>query len=735
MRNDVAMVLRYLAIVAVAAAEDARRLKFTFGDVSYSSNGVSNSPFGQVNTVMNEAESKMVQPGQMPQDSGDPFESLSDDPFGGDPFSGFGATPKQQEAKGFALTPQNGATVLQGMIHSFLAHKQLQQGELQCLEQGTSAMGSQAAAVAQNIVMIGEEFLSVSNVGKKPSTPGMSAQAPSRGPVKSEADKKLDEANSMFEEMFNGAMGASSGSASSQGAKPAPNPFNAFKGFVNQGSNGPVPVAAPAPAPAQVTDAMNMWGLSQGRRLQMPMMGGMPGMGGAESGGGGGMDPMQMMGGAAMAAQLAKQVQELGGLSHKVMQRCLKGDAQQALKVAASRAQNPAWMQKAFIANGPQALGHMADAINAYHVGDAHTFGDATGIVMREMLLNNADSIPTQALPDKKALANVTGGFMKGFFGPGMTATIKTPEEPNGIQIDLNKCVGKNVGLFQSMWASVMQFYGKQGMPTSQEEKQKQATLLAYAAMQMPRALKMCQDCTSGSYIVSDLVDAEDSREEVNVAPNLTLDRLRQQFDASSPEAGAGGRVGTQRRQWAGDDKRRRGGEEDIQAIKDAIAGMGKGVDMSVHIPQPREAFSKTEAMTDMAQTVSGYQKLISDPSSGIDFGQKLGNIFQKVVENGFSQKYYVDSNGNLRKRLVQLSSQRGLAGAQSLTPALLVLVVVFLLLVLVAVKSRRAFAGWKEHLCQMECTESGVSQKMIPHDVDMEAHEMHEIKPILDEA
>ena len=77
--------------------------------------------------------------------------------------------------------------------------------------------------------------------------------------------------------------------------------------------------------------------------------------------------------------------------------------------------------------------------------------------------------------------------------------------------------------------------------------------------------------------------------------------------------------------------------------------GMGKGVDMSVHIPQPREAFSKTEAgiklrdgwssaikhdtvkrsfsytwlqilvampwqaMTDMAQTVSGYQKLISD--------------------------------------------------------------------------------------------------------------------------
>ena len=43
---------------------------------------------------------------------------------------------------------------------------------------------------------------------------------------------------------------------------------------------------------------------------------------------------------------------------------------------------------------------------------------------------------------------------MKGFFGPGMTATITTPEEPNGIKIDLEKCVGKNVNLFQGVGAS-----------------------------------------------------------------------------------------------------------------------------------------------------------------------------------------------------------------------------------------------------------------------------------------
>jgi len=380
------------------------------------------------------------------------------------------------------------------------------------------------------------------------------------------------------------------------------------------------------------------------------------------------MDPMMMMGGAAMAAQLAKQVKELGGLSHKVMQRCLKGDAQQLLHTAAARAQNPAWMQKAMVANGPKALGHMADAITAYHDGKPDMFGTATGTVMREFLLSNPDSItPEVPLPPKESLANVTGGFMDGFFGPGMRATIRTPEKPNGIKIDLNKCLGDNAGTFQNM-GHMMGLYTKGGMPQTQAEKEKLASLIPWMGMQMMQVQKSC-DLSAG----------------------------------------------------------------DIQAIKDAVAGMGKGVDFNLHIPQPSTPLGKSEAMRDMAQTVSGYQKLITDPSSGVKFGQELGNIVQKVVETGFNQKYYVDSEGNLRQRLVQLSSQGQLAGAQSLTPALLVLVVVLLLLVLVAVKSRRAFAGWKEHLCQMECTESGVTDKMIPHDLDLEANDQ-EIKPILDE-
>ena len=49
---------------------------------------------------------------------------------------------------------------------------------------------------------------------------------------------------------------------------------------------------------------------------------------------------------------------------------------------------------------------------------------------MRKVLLTNPENIVADKLPDKKTLPNVTAGFMKGFFGPGMTATITTPEEP-----------------------------------------------------------------------------------------------------------------------------------------------------------------------------------------------------------------------------------------------------------------------------------------------------------------
>eukprot|EP00913_Durusdinium_trenchii_P003850 g3564.t1 len=185
------------------------------------------------------------------------------------------------------------------------------------------------------------------------------------------------------------------------------------------------------------------------------------GMGGGM--GGAPVDPVQ-------DSELTRSaVKDLSDLTVKVSDKCLQGDARQTFALATQRAQDPGWLEKAAISQGPAELGAMADTITAYKKGNATGFGNRIGAAMRKVLLTNPDDIVTEKLPDEKTLPNVTGGFMKGFFGPGMSATITTPEEPNGIHIDLQKCVGNNVGLFQGVWASILKFYQNQGLPSTQD--------------------------------------------------------------------------------------------------------------------------------------------------------------------------------------------------------------------------------------------------------------------------
>eukprot|EP00434_Breviolum_minutum_P045368 symbB.v1.2.040654.t1/scaffold7411.1/size11438/2 len=168
------MMLRLLCLALPAAAQEPRQLAFSFGNVQVSGNGVSNSPLGQMNSVWNNAGNSLVQAGEKkPQQGGNSQDPFGPGGFGGgptpfndDPFSSFGNTPQQQKPQGMPVTPENGAAVLKGMIRSFLANEKLQPGEEECLEQGCSALGSQASAVAQNVVMIGESVMTVNKIGK-----------------------------------------------------------------------------------------------------------------------------------------------------------------------------------------------------------------------------------------------------------------------------------------------------------------------------------------------------------------------------------------------------------------------------------------------------------------------------------------------------------------------------------------------------------------------------------------
>lgn len=65
-----------------------------------------------------------------------------------------------------------------------------------------------------------------------------------------------------------------------------------------------------------------------------------------------------------------------------------------------------------------------------------------------------------------------------------------------------------------------------------------------------------------------------------------------------------------------------------MQALKDAMVGMGKGVNFQVHIPQ--SDYSKGQAMSDMAKQVSDYSNLVQNPASSQQFGpapEKKGSL------------------------------------------------------------------------------------------------------------
>lgn len=258
---------------------------------------------------------------------------------------------------------------------------------------------------------------------------------------------------------------------------------------------------------------------------------------------------------------------------------------------------------------------------------------------------------------------------MKGFFGPGWTATIKTPEAPNGIIVNLNKCIGGNVGLLQTMWSSVMYYYAKQDSKLSavsatsasgESPAEKQATMLAYTMLQVPSALNKC---------------------------------------------------GINR--------------EDQQILKDAIASMGKGVSVTYSYPQGLPKMTSKKAAGDVAHTVSGYSKLLSNPDeTSYDFGQNLGSTFQSAATTVLQQKYYVDEHGDLKLRLLKLAeaSNLGLYGSRA-TPVLLFLITGLFVSMLVALKTRlRNRQGWHASTSHADT-------------VDLDLEDASQAKPGLDDA
>lgn len=642
----VRLVVASLAL-AFADAEEPRKLKVGFSasysPVTISGNGVSNSPIGQWSGMMHQAKNQLNAASS--QEIPPPLNSNSIGSSDADSFDSFGPSAEGSSLAdfmapdpptGMPMTPESGSKIMQGLIGSFLADKKLQEGEVQCLQQGCSAFGSSTIQVANSMSMIMKQFQASANGGVNPTA---------------KPENSIFGSGGMLDQMSKSAHSTVSSAQQSM----QENMAKTLGRAVEQPS-GPqlMPTPATTVPPQSAGDAETLFNWASGRRLQA----------------GGAVDPVMMMGGAAMALQLGSKVKEVGELGHSIMSKCLQGDGKNTLLTAAKNAENPEWLSKSFMNNGMAAMGTLSGAQKAWENGDAKAFGSNLGTGLREVFFSTDTSgkLP-EGLPPKKSLMNVTGGFMKGFFGPGWTATIKTPEAPNGIIVDLNKCIGDNVGLLETMWSSVMYYYASQDSKTSsvsaastsgENPAQKKATMLAYTMLQVPSALNKCG---------------------IN--------------------------------------------QKDRTFLKDAIASMGKDVSVTYSYPEDLPKMTSKKAAGDVAHTVSGYSKLVSHPDeSSYEFGQSLGNTFQTAATTALQQKYYVDEDGNLRLRLLELAGATTIGTYSSkLTPMLLALTAGLFVSMLIAIKTRlRNLEGWHKNVRQADS-------------LDLDLEDTSQAKPCLDNA
>mmetsp|Transcript_61986 Transcript_61986/g.184618 ORF Transcript_61986/g.184618 Transcript_61986/m.184618 type:complete len:495 (+) Transcript_61986:1-1485(+) len=264
-------------------------------------------------------------------------------------------------------------------------------------------------------------------------------------------------------------------------------------------------------------------GLEEPRRLQM--MGGagmmMGGMGAGLMGGGGGSG-LDAAGASAAVMQLGMSFQHMVRLLHNMMDKCVQGDALDALKQACRHFRSAKYVSGRVMANGADVMEELTSALAHYENKNYKDFGHDIGRTMRKVLLSNSsDGTLPEGLPNKTELANVTTGFLNGFFGSGFFLDI-TDKDGVPIHIDLHECVSNNLGFFQSIWAATLFAFARKESGGGTKAKAQFATIVALTMMQVPKALRRCNIGAEQEEALMDSIKAMG----VGVDAHLTTPRM-----------------------------------------------------------------------------------------------------------------------------------------------------------------------------------------------------------------
>jgi len=218
---------------------------------------------------------------------------------------------------------------------------------------------------------------------------------------------------------------------------------------------------------------------SQGRRLED-----LPAMLGPEA------FPVAMQVGVSMQ-RVVKEMRELVG-------KCIHSDARNALEIAGMHARNLTYITGHFLANGADIAEELADSVMGYETRNVTQVGLDVGRALRKIFLsNNQNAHLPEGMPGEAELANVTEGFLLGFFGPGTYMQINLRKDAaHPVLIDMHSCIRQDVSYFQQIWAATL-FMFAQGATSgkalnSETSKIEFGTTLAFSMMELPSALERC---------------------------------------------------------------------------------------------------------------------------------------------------------------------------------------------------------------------------------------------------
>mmetsp|Transcript_34193 Transcript_34193/g.86490 ORF Transcript_34193/g.86490 Transcript_34193/m.86490 type:complete len:561 (-) Transcript_34193:74-1756(-) len=212
--------------------------------------------------------------------------------------------------------------------------------------------------------------------------------------------------------------------------------------------------------------------------------------------------------------EVGASMKQLLDAMRQVAKECLRSDGQQSFERAALHMQSLSYMSGHLVANGADVVTEIADAAVAFRQHDHEKFGHDLGVALRKVVLTHStDASLPEGLPDKKTLANISEGLLRGFFGSGSELDMRLKHDPEVVRIDLHQCVGDNLEFFQDIWKKSMYFFAQRAMQNplaakSEDEKVEWGSALAYDMLELPEALRKCDLTVEQEEMLMDSIKA-----------------------------------------------------------------------------------------------------------------------------------------------------------------------------------------------------------------------------------